>query len=143
MRPYARRSFAPHADRGTNRGAAASARELVLNFRRSDSISSGPFFAPTISQSGRTIDEGQMPSVFASGVVAQGQRGLAIGDAAMRRVADAEIVEWHDVAPLLHQFSISFADRTNLAVKIVQAAWIHVAIVFAQRGFPVHLVGQS
>src|SRR2546422_5756061 len=39
IRPYARRSFAPHADRDTNRGAAANASELVMNFRRSDSMS--------------------------------------------------------------------------------------------------------
>ena len=57
--------------------------------------------------------------------------------------AQPQTLGGQNVPPFANQLAIRLPDRTNVAVKIVQAQRIHAAVVLAQRRVPVHLVHQA
>src|SRR5436309_1352303 len=48
-----------------------------------------------------------------------------------------------DLAPLPDEFPVGFPDGTNLPIEIVQPKRVHVSVVLAQGGVPIHLIGKA
>ena len=59
-----------------------------------------------------------------------------------QRYLKADALGWKDLRPIFDELFVGSAHRSDVAIEVVQSDWIEAAVLFAERGIPIDLIGQ-